>query len=393
MRRPTKRQAFTLVELLVVMVILGLLLALLLPAIQNAVRAAKDAQISAEIQVMVQALEAFKSKYGDYPPSRIVLSENGNYYTGTGGTCSATAIAPLVPRSVQFLKKFWPRMVLDTTGTSTPGFYDWNGNANIHSTAEAPYVINGAECLVLFLGGIPEASASGFGMTGFAKSPINPAQCSVPSATAGAWQYSTSRDNPFFEFKGERLQDANNNGIPEYYDPTGGQNGEGMYAYFSAYGGVGYDPEDVDGSEADDSGTYQTIAGAFMTNNSPGVSHYKTSPGIFASPAPNPYCADPPVPTLANGTVDLTNLKPRNYINPRSYQIISPGRDHLYGIGGQYLAKATGSSVKLPFDSAVGPDKTQTQEANQQVTSQTLSSAIRQRESDNVTNFAQGKLD
>src|SRR5512135_3015670 len=73
------RPGFTMVELLVVIVIIALLLALLLPAINGAVRSARNAAVSAEINQLSQALADFKSKYGDYPPSRILLSENGDY--------------------------------------------------------------------------------------------------------------------------------------------------------------------------------------------------------------------------------------------------------------------------------------------------------------------------
>ena len=54
-------------------------MALLLPAINGAIRTAKKAAVSAEINQLAQALASFKSKYGDYPPSRVYLAENGDY--------------------------------------------------------------------------------------------------------------------------------------------------------------------------------------------------------------------------------------------------------------------------------------------------------------------------
>ena len=81
-RRPGEGRGprgFTLVELLVVILILAVLIALLLPAINGALRTAKNAAVGGEINQLAQALASFKAKYGDYPPSRIYLAENGDY--------------------------------------------------------------------------------------------------------------------------------------------------------------------------------------------------------------------------------------------------------------------------------------------------------------------------
>mgnify|MGYP003336251906 FL=1 len=62
------RRGFTLVELLVVIAILSILAALLAWGV-NAARISmlRSAQ-SAEIQMIATAVEAYRSKYGDYPP-------------------------------------------------------------------------------------------------------------------------------------------------------------------------------------------------------------------------------------------------------------------------------------------------------------------------------------
>ena len=39
---------------------------------------------------------------------------------------------------------------------------------------QRPYILQGHECLVFFLGGIPQITASGYGMSGFGKDPTNP---------------------------------------------------------------------------------------------------------------------------------------------------------------------------------------------------------------------------
>ena len=73
------RGGFTLVELLIVIIVLAILVGLLLPVIAGAVRTARNAAVQAEINQLAQALANFKATYGDYPPSRVLLVENGNY--------------------------------------------------------------------------------------------------------------------------------------------------------------------------------------------------------------------------------------------------------------------------------------------------------------------------
>src|SRR3954464_9629029 len=100
--RPIDRRqqsGFTLIELLVVIVILGMLIGLVVPAVMRAVGTAKDAAVSSEIQGIGQALAAFKNQFGDYPPSRIVCSENGKYDVATLGG-AGSPFAKLAPRTL-----------------------------------------------------------------------------------------------------------------------------------------------------------------------------------------------------------------------------------------------------------------------------------------------------
>ncbi len=396
-RRPGEGRGprgFTLVELLVVILILAVLIALLLPAINAAVRTAKNAAVGSEINQLAQALASFKAKYGDYPPSRILLCEDGDWSAanipvsqspplGTGDI----TLAQLAQRSVAALRKFFPSVTFSTAGkwwTNLNGqYYDFNGNGTFDQNH---YILQGHQCLVFFLGGIPQVTAAGFGASGFAKNPLNPFVNS---------SITTNRQAPFFEFDSGRLALDPSNPypvglglvfpqIPGYLDSLGNESvgplgvlnsSSGLlnfYAYFNSYGNGGYDPNDVNfPSELD-----ANLSEAGLTYYVPFPVIVGTTTTNYAqSPAPNPY------------TSSLTSQKiSTTYLNPQSFQIISSGIDGQYGVGGQYAPNNT--PLSLPLDpNATFPLGPYLPYLN------TQDSTIRYRERDNITNFHNGKLE
>lgn len=408
--RSSGRAAFTLIELLVVIVIVGMLVGLIVPAVMRAVGTAKEAAVASEIQALGQALASFKNTYGDFPPSRLVCSESGKYDASTLGV-----LAPLGPRSLQALRRFWPRATFTTDGSAppipSPFYYDFNGNDQNDSTSTAwgkPYLLSGAECLVFFLGGIPQQLGTGeWGMTGFSKNPANPFINPIKT---------NNRIPPIHEFVSSRLLAYPNefndgqgspSGFPAFLDSLGTYNyrpGDAstdgavpFYCYFSAYGGTGYDPDDVNMRERD-SATTSPLKGAFVSNNAPTKTVGAVAvPGGLVSFAPNPYTNGPPVQTAANGKAETTLalLRPRVWQNAQTFQIVSAGRDRVFGMGGQYAANAP---VKLPFvavnsGSAYTPDSFQTVQATADMYPFPLGGDARARESDNLANFSQGKLE
>ena len=135
---------------------------------QRGAQDGQDAAVSAEINQLAQALANFKSKYGDYPPSRVLLVENGDYSSITAAQASqcrevrmrrARAISPWAsspPGRISAFRKFWPRVTLSTHGHPSGRPSRRSGTT---STATAPwivlYILHGHECLVFFLGGMP----------------------------------------------------------------------------------------------------------------------------------------------------------------------------------------------------------------------------------------------
>ncbi|MDQ2623401.1 MAG: prepilin-type N-terminal cleavage/methylation domain-containing protein [Actinomycetota bacterium] len=378
------RRGFTLVELLVVFVVLALLIALLLPAINGAVRSARNAAVSSEISQIAQGLAQFKSAHNVYPPSRIILSESGNYspaFLRSNNTrlnaMTVADVTALANRSVSYLRRVWPKMVLNTSGavaaTVPGGFYDFNGDGSLGDPAQV-HVLDGAECLVFFLGGLPgNVGSNQMTVTGFSQNPANPA-ISELNTTLGA-----NRTSPMYEFRGGRLVDnypkrstgVSGNGFPEYLDGLGGADAQ-PFAYFSSYEGAGYDPDDVDYAEEGALATGALVAASWTAQGAvatgiAGKFFNLSSPDY--SPAPNPYTNGP---SLKSSTTPNPE-----YVNKSTFQIISAGFDGQFGIGGAF--QTTGTDV-LPFASAYG------QPAN-------LATSIRERERDNLTNFKGGRLD
>jgi len=93
------------------------------------------------------------------------------------------------------------------------------------------------------------------------------------------------------------------------------------------------------------------------------------SAGVSLSP--NPYTTGPAFPIGRSPA----------WQKPQSYQIISAGSDRKYGFGGQFAGKTKTEPLPLP-----DTDVSATGRINPQ------SPTARNIESDNITNFSQGRL-
>jgi prepilin-type N-terminal cleavage/methylation domain-containing protein len=267
--RRNQRGAFTLVEMVVVLLIIAILASLVVSVTVNVTNQMTQAQTRTEISQLEVALRAFMSDYGlsDPPPSYLILNET----------------SPLSTPSAAFLQKVFGKNL------GAQGPVDWNGDGVLNG----PWALEGEQCLVFYLGGIPTTPGlGGFSPQGFSTNNMNPA---MPGG---------KRKGPYYTFQVARLVPLTSynpaaSPFPMYIDAWQVKLSKNLvgpmpYAYFSSNGNnnIGY-----------------------QQNNAPfGV------PQDCQSIKAYPYF--------------ITGATPTQYTNPNGYQILSAGKDGVFGAAG-----------------------------------------------------------
>jgi prepilin-type N-terminal cleavage/methylation domain-containing protein len=305
MRHSGARSGFTLVEMLVVISIIVILVALLLVAVTQVIGGGYEVMTLNDLRQMTVAMDNFKAKFGVLPPSKIILIGNRALYEARSD--NNTDMGRLYRDSYNYINALWPRIDWTTS-------IDWSG-AGLPSSVE--FILEGDQCLVFFLGGIPfhdPANPTLTGCRGFSSKPTNPTYIPPPAESALDVRVS------FMQFDNSRLfardavwqaaRHAENKPYtaapsPAFYsykDPWGT---EMPYAFFS--------------SGKRNNGYSSTV--------DPKTRAIGDCPSLILF---GPYCEGMP----SSAGVDI--VSPTRYINPTRFQIISAGKNGWFGTGGPW---------------------------------------------------------
>jgi prepilin-type N-terminal cleavage/methylation domain-containing protein len=97
MKRVRPIRGFTLLEILTAMAIIAIMIGLLIPAIGAVQKMAQTVKQKSQFNAIEIALEAFRTDWGDYPPSSYTLNGNSSPTNGdTDGYCGAQKLAEAI---------------------------------------------------------------------------------------------------------------------------------------------------------------------------------------------------------------------------------------------------------------------------------------------------------
>ncbi|HQI77470.1 MAG TPA: prepilin-type N-terminal cleavage/methylation domain-containing protein, partial [Candidatus Latescibacteria bacterium] len=283
-----KPRAFTLVEMLTVIIIIGILAGLMLVAFGGARTRARIAVQKAELAELSMAMEAYRQKYGEYPPNNI-----------QGDTAAVE----------RHLRKAFPRYRIHTTGVATL-YEQFATDLAVFGLTAAN--MDAASALVFWLGGLPEtvpAAGEIWAPAGFSADPSNP------------FQAGTNRLPTFYKFEPDstRLIRDTVNGTLRFYPPSVTT---APYVYFRARR----------------DGTTNRFEYGYVVTTGPGSPYFRPYAWVGGS---NNVCVPymdwqegDPLPN--DGSVAAAtpgNTTYRRWRNAETFQILSPGLDGYYGYG------------------------------------------------------------
>jgi prepilin-type N-terminal cleavage/methylation domain-containing protein len=298
--RVRRRDGFTLIELLIVIGIIAILASLTTSAVFAAFTKMREVKCRNEISDLSNSMKQMESDYNITvpPPSRLWLDETGTYSTVPAGVPAGTTLAQLAQLAVDseaYVKKVWPRHQYPI---------DWNGNGTIDNQG---VVLEGSQVLVFFLGGARNSSGA---FIGFSADPTNPMNTNA----------AIKRKGPYFQFVAGRVQPLNGSSTyPAYFDTYSNSPalaGDMPYAYFSS------------GKSAN------------------GYSPYANNPALGASDCPSlvGFNAANQAGLVLPYFQPAAAGQPIVFFNSDTFQIISAGKNQIFGAGGAWTL-TTGSQV------------------------------------------------
>lgn len=355
--RPRSVAGFTLVEILTVIVIIGVLAGLAVPAAVGVLEKARNTSVKVEVDLLGQSLEAYKLRYGSYPPDFSDWNKVERHFR--------KAFPQIADQELKILAQFTH---LDSDFRRVPVTGSGTVSADPRSLAAYTHYrhcIDPAEALVFSLGGFSDDAKRPFTGPGGPLDLVSGITVPIAERSYYHYQYNINRENFDFEFDAEGLglvvvggpddpflNNPLGGGIFTYSDdelnndPTGNSDGDppvrGDYttrAEGSAFAAVRYlldpFPTYTKGSDSTplvyfaedsyestfapsfDAGSWMD-SGAFAWHN---LNYHAAPSGNPEDGVARPYFSDQ-IDTSGGGFVWEGNGK---------YQIISAGQDNSYG--------------------------------------------------------------
>jgi hypothetical protein len=292
-------------------------MSLLLAGINKIWSYVDEVKTTNEIAQLSQACESFKAKFGRYPPSRIALWCMNAVPQAALTLPANDANGQLTRESVEFLQAIFPG--IDLTSGNASSQHDWTGTG---FSSQNPLILEGQECLVYFLGGIryrdPNSGVySGF--TGFCSDPIRPTffNLTVPGA---------QRVGPFFDFDLSRITATN---------PNSGNSNNMFFVFLDPYKTVPYAYFAARAGASNNYATLQNIGLWGYSQNSITMLDCRLLINTFGGDGLPLGCDGTNFPYLQALTPppnqSANNGRIATYHRPNSFQIVSAGKDKLFG--------------------------------------------------------------
>ena len=348
-RSTRPRPGFTLVELLVVIVIIGILMGLLIPAIAAVRTTIAVGAVQSDLNNLDSAVEAYRSKYGEYPPDFSDWNLVRAHYQRVFPDIAASELSLLFA-----LCDDVPDGANTYANLSDDQAYTGAGNY-------LPAVMDRSEALVFTLGGYSSDPQHPFTGTGGPLTLV-PGAGSGPTSSNGVtnvtrYQYNVDRNPGPFPFGSDRLSlskvDAAEliagetrlastdeevlaelgfcgaiHASVDVFPTYSRERGESPFVYFDSrtytHFGPGVAVQNANGGQLNGFVTYADdqpsivrpiLSDDLNTNLVPGSSGYPTTPGL-------------------QGGGSLAAIRQYRFHGENTFQILSPGLTGNYGLLG-----------------------------------------------------------